>query len=160
MPESISDYLGKRGSIGLLTLLSMEGGMRFSDLEDELTISSSTLTRRIAEARGHGLVIPEMDPQETSVKDLYRITDRGALVARQMERQSITTACRTVLDYQHKIDEEMGDLIDWVDANQERLAGLNDEAPFHDSFGENITDRGGDPEYPDEFMEDSGSVDD
>lgn len=75
--ESISDFLRKRGALGILTLLSMEDGQRFSDLNEQLTISSSTLTRRLTEARGLGFVVPGMNPEETSVNNEYRITTRG-----------------------------------------------------------------------------------
>ncbi len=150
--ESISDFLQKRGALGVLTLLSMEDGQRFSDLDDQLTISSSTLTRRLTEARGQGLVIPGMNPEKTSVNNEYRITTRGKRVARRMENQGLTHAVRTILDYQQDVENEMPDLLDWVEAHKEELARLDDQTPYQDPFGESLVDTGDEPEYEDEFM--------
>jgi len=149
--ESISEFLQKRGALGILTLLSMEDGQRFSDLDEQLTISSSTLTRRLTEARGLGLVVPGMNPEETSVKNEYRITTRGKRVARQMESQGLIHAVRTILDYQQEVDRELGELREWVEANRGELARLDDQTPYQDPFGESVIDVD-EPEYDDEFM--------
>jgi len=158
--ESISEFLQKRGALGILTLLSMEDGQRFSDLDEELTISSSTLTRRLMEARGHGLVVPGMTPEETSVNNEYRITTRGKRVARRMENQGLVHAVRTILDYQQEVENEMPDFLEWVEAHREELARLDDQTPYQDPFGESVVDPGDEPEYDDEFMvkEEFGSV--
>lgn len=158
--ESISDFLQKRGALGILTLLSMEDGQRFSDLDEQLTISSSTLTRRLTEARGLGLVVPGMNPEETSVNNEYRITTRGKRVARRMENQGLSHAVRTIIDYQQDVESELPDLLSWVETHNEELARLDDQTPYQDPFGESAVDTGDEPEYDDEFMieEDFGRV--
>lgn len=160
MPESISDFLQKRGALGILTLLSMENGQRFVDLDEQLTISSSTLTLRLTEARGLGLVIPGMTPEETSVNNEYRITTRGKRVARRMENQGLSHAVRTILDYQQDVESELPDLLDWVENHKEELARLDDQTPYQDPFGESVVNTEDEPEYDDEFMidEDLGRV--
>ncbi|ELZ01036.1 winged helix-turn-helix transcriptional regulator [Natrialba aegyptia] len=154
--ESISDFLQKRGALGILTLLSMEDGQRFSDLDEQLTISSSTLTRRLTEAHGLGLVIPGMNPEETSVNNEYRITTRGKRVARRMENQGLSHAVRTILDYQQDVETELPNLLNWVEAHDEELAQLDDQTPYQDPFGESVVDTGDEPEYDDEFMVEEG----
>ncbi|MCX2819831.1 winged helix-turn-helix transcriptional regulator [Haladaptatus sp. F3-133] len=158
--ESISDFLQKRGALGILTLLSTADGRRFKDLDEQLTISSSTLTLRLTEARGLGLVVPGMDTDETSVNNEYRITTRGKRVARRMESQGLIHAVRTILDYQQDVESELPDLLDWVEAHKEELARLDDQTPYQDPFGESVVDTGDDPEYDDERMikEDFGRV--
>lgn len=158
--ESISDFLQKRGALGILTLLSMEDGQRFSDLDERLMISSSTLTRRLTEARGLGLVVPGMNPEETSVNNEYRITTRGKRVARRMENQGLIHAVRTILDYQQEVENELPDLLNWVKNHREELARLDDETPYQDPFGESVVNTGEEPEYEDELMveEDFGRV--
>lgn len=162
MPESISEFLQKRGSLAILTLLTTEGGQRFTDLDNEIDVSTSTLTKRLGVARDLGLVIPGQKLGDTSVGNEYRITDRGQMVARQMERQGIVHRYRTIMENRKRIDEEMGDLVEWVDENQEQLAGLNDREPYQDRFGEGLPGLNVDeePEYPDEYMIDSGPKDD
>lgn len=150
--EPISDFLQKRGSLRILTLLSMEDGQRFGELDEKLPISSSTLTRRLTEARGFGLVVPGMNPEETSVNNEYRITTRGKRIARQMESQGLIHAVRTIIDYQQEVESEMPDLLDWVKAHHEELARLDDQTPYQDPFGESVVDPGEEPEFDDEFM--------
>lgn len=158
--ETISDFLQKRGGLGILTLLSMEDGQRFTDLDEKLSISSSTLNLRLGEARGIGLVVPGMNTEETSVSNEYRITTRGKCVARRMENQGLTHAVRTILDYQQDVENEMPDLLEWIEANKEELARLDDQTPYQDPFGESVVDVGNVPEYDDESMvkEDFGRV--
>lgn len=158
--ESISDFLQKRGALGILTLLSTADGRRFKDLDEQLTISSSTLTLRLTEARGLGLVVPGMDTDETSVNNEYRITTRGKRVARRMESQGLIHAIQTILDYQQEVESEMGDLLNWVKTNQDELARLDDQTPYRDPFGESIVNDEDEPEYDDDSMikEDFGRV--
>lgn len=158
--ESISDFLQNRGALGILTLLSMEDGQRFSDLEEQLKISSSTLTRRLTEARAQGLVVPGMNPKETSVNNEYRITERGKLLARRMENQSLIHAVRTIIDYQQEVENELPDLVDWVNNHKDELAQQDDQTPYQDPFGESLVNTGEDTEFDDEFMENEnhGSV--
>ena len=148
----MSDFLQQRGTLGILTLLSMEDGQRFTELEEKLPISSSTLTRRLTEARGHGLVVPGMNPEETSVHNEYRITTRGKRVARQMENQSLIHAVRTILDYQQEVNNKMEDLVSWVESHQEELARLDDQTPYQDPFGESVVNIEDEPEYDDEML--------
>lgn len=158
--ESISDFLQKRGALGILTLLSTTDGRRFKHLNEYLTISSSTLTHRLTEARGLGLVVPGMNPEETSVNSEYRITARGKRVARRMENQGLIHAVQTILDYQQDVENELPDLLDWVESHKEELARLDDQTPYQDPFGVSVVDTGDEPEYDDEFMikEDFGRV--
>jgi DNA-binding HxlR family transcriptional regulator len=158
--ESISDFLQKRGALGILTLLSTADGRRFKHLNEYLTISSSTLTLRLTEARGLGLVVPGMETDETSVNNEYRITTRGKRVARRMESQGLIHAVQTILDYQQDVESELPDLLDWVEDHEDELARLDDRTPYQDPFGESVVDTGDEPEYDDEFMvkEDFGRV--
>ena len=155
MPEAISDFLQKRGALALLTVLAAADGLRFTDLEAELTISLSTLSQRLAEVRSHGLVTPGMSPSETSVRNEYRITTRGERVVRRMEQQGITHACQTILDYTHRIEEEMDGLLGWVDTHEAELARLNETPAYLDAFGEDLVVTDDEVSYDDEFMQQS-----
>lgn len=156
MPESISDFLQKRGSIGVLSLLQSGGGQRFTDLDEKLNISSATLTTRIGEARDLGLVTPEMDESDYSVGNQYRITDRGQAVTREMDRLGIVHAKLTILDLQKQIDEELPNLLDWLKEQREELARLEDQHPYRDAFGQDLTNMTADEEKREnveEFLE-------
>jgi len=91
-----------RGSLNCVarwvSLVVLKGeAKQFKHLNERLHISSSTLTKRIGEAKGLGLITPEIDDRETSVNNLYRITERGQYVVAKMERLDIVHAYRTML---------------------------------------------------------------
>lgn len=154
MPDSISEFCNSRGGLGLLILLEDEA-QRFTDLSEVLHISQSTLTRRLAQARDLGLVTPEIDEDETSVDDQYRITERGAFIVKKAGEFDLVHAYRTMLDMHHKIEDGKEDLNQWLDDEQvlEQLARYDDQDPYIDPFGEEVT--GYNEDEPEDIDEDS-----
>jgi len=86
-----------RGSLNCVarwvSLVVLKGeAKQFKHLNERLHISSSTLTKRIGEAKGPRIDYPgEIDDRETSVNNLYRITERGQYVVAKMERLILST---------------------------------------------------------------------
>ncbi|GGL52403.1 hypothetical protein GCM10009039_08360 [Halocalculus aciditolerans] len=74
-----------------------------------------------------------------------------------MDRQGITHACQTILDYTHRIEDEMDSLVEWVTTHQAELARLDDQPAYVDAFGESVTTPVDEEvEYDDEFTSQSG----
>jgi len=140
MADTLSEYFQRRGSLGVLIVLK-GGPHRFTDLAEALHISDSTLTARLGEARDFGLITPEIDEQETSVGDQYRITERGQYVVRKMEQLEMEHAYRTMLDMHAQVENGRGELIKWVgkDDVRETIARCSDSDPYVDAFGEDVT---------------------
>jgi len=140
MADSLREFFELRGAIGLLVVLK-GGAKRFKHLDDRLQISSSTLSKRIGEAKDLGLITPEIDDRETSVNNQYRITERGQYVVAKMERLDIVHAYRTMLDMQAQVDDGKQELVEWVESEEirEALARRSDSDPYVDPFGEDVT---------------------
>jgi DNA-binding HxlR family transcriptional regulator len=140
MPDTVSEYLASRGGLGVLVVLRTEA-KRFTDLQDTLHISESTLTKRLGEARDLGLVTPEIDEQETSVGDRYRISERGQYVVAKAERLDIVHAYQTMLDMHAAVEDGRKELVEWVgdDDVKRELAQRSDTDPYVDPFGEDVT---------------------
>jgi DNA-binding HxlR family transcriptional regulator len=140
MPDTLSEYFESRGGLGLLVVLKSEAH-RYTDIEDKLHISTSTLTKRLAEARELGFVTPEFDADETSVDGAYRITERGQFVLRKMEQLEIVHAYKTMLDMHKQVEDGRQDLLDWVSDDEVKLeiGKREDIHPYVDEFGEDVT---------------------
>lgn len=141
MPEALSEFFHARGGLGILIVLR-NGPHRFTDLREALHISQSTLTKRLGEARDLGLITPEIDADETSVKGQYRITERGQFVARRMEQLDMAHAYQTMLDMHATVEDGKEALVDWVEEESVKkdLARADDQDPYVDPFGERVVD--------------------
>lgn len=141
MAEELSDYVEKRGSLGVLILLKTTGPRRFTDMANRLHISQSTLSERLEEARNHGLITPEIDEEGSSVDSQYRITERGQYIAAKLEKIGVEHAYLTFLDMYHEIEVGRDDLGEWLDdeAVQEELARQSETDPYINPFGYDVT---------------------
>jgi DNA-binding HxlR family transcriptional regulator len=148
MGETLSEYFQRRGSLGVIIVLK-DGPHRFTDLADALHISDSTLTKRLGEARDLGLIVPEMDEQETSVEGQYRITERGQYVVGKLEQLDVVHAYRTFLDMYHQIEDGTDKLVDWVDDERVKaeFSRKSETDPYIDPFGYNVTEENPDRRY-------------
>lgn len=148
MPDTLSDYFQRRGSLGVLVVLK-GGPHRFTDLENVLHISTSTLTARLGEARDFGLIVPEVDENETSVGDLYRITERGQFVVGKMDQLEMVHAYRTLLDMHEQVEEGRDELAEWVEEEEVKfdLARQSETDPYVDPFGHDVTKDTSDKRY-------------
>lgn len=156
MADTLREFFELRGGIGLLVVLK-GGSKRFKHLNDRLHISSSTLSKRIGEAKDLGLITPEIDDRGTSVKNQYRVTERGQYVVAKMERLDIVHAYRTMLDMQTQVEDGKQELVEWIEGEktEEELARRSDSDPYVDPFGEDVTgfsDEDPDRDYDEEFF--------
>lgn len=99
------------------------------------------MSNRIGEAKDLGLITPEIDDRETSVKNQYRVTERGQYVVAKMERLDIVHAYRTMLDMQAQVEDGKHELVEWIEGEKtkEALARRSDSDPYVDPFGEDVT---------------------
>lgn len=63
-----------------------------------------------------------------------------------MENQGLSHVVRTILDYQQDVENELPDLLNWVESHNEELARLDDQASYQDPFGESVVDTGDEPD--------------
>lgn len=148
MGETFGEYFQRRGSLGVIIVLK-DGPHRFTDLADALHISDSTLTKRLGEARDLGLIVPEMDERDTSIKEQYRITERGQYVVGKLEQLDVVHAYRTFLDMYHQIEDGNAELVEWVDDEEVKreISQKGETDPYIDPFGYNVAEENPDRRY-------------
>lgn len=148
MPDTLSEYFQRRGSLGVLVVLK-SGPHRYSDLEEALHISTATLTERLGEARDFGLITPEIDENETSVDDQYRITKRGQYVVGKMEQLEVVHAYQTLLDMHHQVEDGRHRLIEWIQEEdvKREIARQSETEPYVNPFGHDVTEDDPDRRY-------------
>jgi len=140
MAETLSEYCQRRG--GLAVLVVLKGGPhRYTDVEETLHVSTSSLTKRLGEARKLGLITPEIDEKETSVDDNYRLTERGQYIVRRMEQLDMVHSYRVLMDMYQQIDEGKESLVQWLEDEEvkKEIARMSDSDPYVDPFGEDTT---------------------
>lgn len=140
MVETVQEFIGARGGVGVLILLST-GPMRFNELADELPVSTSTLDKRLDEGRDLGLVTTKWQEDKKPHEFQYWITERGKFLVRKMERVGMVHPYLTMIDLQSQVKNGKGEIQSWLgeDEVRETLARCADDDPYVDEFGEDIT---------------------
>lgn len=79
--EALQAIVGKKRTLEILSLLSEEGTLNYSDIEDRVDTSSDVLSRSLTMLADHGLI----DRIEKSQRDVrYSTTEKGEEVLRRL----------------------------------------------------------------------------
>lgn len=132
--DTIWEFLEAKGSVGLLTLL-YERARTFSELESEIEITSSTITRRLADVANLDLLTADVESGEHGTKKVYMLTDKGEFLARQMAAEGITSSYHKMREHQNIIEEKTQKVVNWVEQNQSTFQDFdiprNEPAPLN-----------------------------
>ncbi|MDQ2055893.1 winged helix-turn-helix domain-containing protein [Halobellus sp. H-GB7] len=118
--ETIWKFLQLKGSVGLLALL-YEKPRTYSELESEIEITSSTISRRRIDANHHNLLKTDLESDEHGTKHVYKLTEMGEYLTRQMAHEGITSSYHKMRDHQKTIEEKTEKIADWVEQHPEKL---------------------------------------
>ena len=118
--ETVWDCLQLKGSVGLLALL-YEKPRTYSELESEIEITSSTISRRRDDADHLDLLTVELESDEHGTKHVYTLTDMGEFLARRMAHEGITSSYHKMRDHQQTIEMKTEEVADWVKQNPGEL---------------------------------------
>lgn len=154
MVKTVQEFVGSRGGVGVLILLSAEP-MRFNELAEKLTVSPSTLDKRLDEGRDLGLVTTKWQEDKKPHKFQYWITERGKYLVRKMEREGMVHPYLTMIDLQSQVKDGKSELQSWLDNDEvrETLAQCADDDPYVDKFGQDITgENTADAEFDEEYL--------
>lgn len=77
-------FLDRDGSIGILVNLDTEEGHINKDLQNLVHVVSTTLSRRLTEARQLGLIEVSKNPEDHGNAKRYQLTDRGDALRRRL----------------------------------------------------------------------------
>ena len=82
---SIPSFLRKKGSIGLFIAIN-DGCETFTEIKSEMTVSQTTVSKRIGDAEDAGLLDHGKTKRYDRTTSLYVFTDRGKAVAEKLKR--------------------------------------------------------------------------
>lgn len=161
MVENVQEFIDRRGGVGVLILLS-KNPMRFNELEDELTISTGTLDKRLDEARDLGLSTTKWQQGKKPHKYQNWITERGEFLVRKMEEKGLVHHYLRMIDAQSQVKDGKAELQSWLgdEEVQKTLARCAEDDPYVDEFGQDITGYHTDkPEYDYDELSNRGESD-
>lgn len=122
---TIQEFLDRKGGVGLLVVLN-ERGKSYSEIEAEVAISSSTISKRKDEALELGLI--EMNPSQRYNRTVteYHLTPLGENLVRQMSLMGIVSNYQDMRTHQKKVEEKTEELIEWIGENPDQIGGYTE----------------------------------
>jgi DNA-binding HxlR family transcriptional regulator len=143
---TLVEFLQLKGSIGLIALL-YERPRAYSELESEIEITSSTITRRRIDADHLGLLTVELESNDHGTKHVYTLTDLGNYVAERMANKGIVSTYYQMRDRQKEIEQKTEEIVKWVENNPTNFI------KFEAALDERIAPREEDTGLPPELEE-------
>lgn len=137
---SLVEFLQLKGSVGMVALL-YERSRSYSELESEIEITSSTISRRRKDAVHLGLLTLDFENDEHGGKHVYKLTDLGNYVAERMANKGIVSSYFQMRDRQKEIENKTEQFAGWVQENPSNFID------FEAAREERITPRE-DPDWP------------
>lgn len=122
--EDAMDFLSKAGAIGILREIDHTGGMRFTDLDEAVPVSSSTLSTRLGEAVTLGILVPNYERVDGRNATVYEKTKVGRRIRQRMQHQQLIRIYDELIELQEEFDEGVEDLQDWMYEDLPYLTGL------------------------------------
>lgn len=113
MGISASDFLNRKGAIELFCELSPHGS-RWTELDNEIMASHSTVTDRIEEAQELGLITHELIDRSGESVNVYTPTNRGARFMLALETQGVAETYRHLKETRQKYEEQTEKIREWV----------------------------------------------
>ena len=116
LEEDIADFLSRTGSVGLLHEVSplKDKGSRFSELDDKVDVSSSTLTKRLDEGCELRILEVQMESTAYGSNKGYVLTGIGRRLRDRMERMRIFRTYSKMKTLEEELDEAVEDLREQV----------------------------------------------
>ena len=127
MGISADEFLRLDGAIELFCELR-PGGSRFSDLDDELSISHTTLTARLGEAQELDLIERKLVERDGDSVPVYAPTNTGARFMLELRRQSVRETYLLLKETRNRFEQRSDDVREWVRENPLEFSLSEDEA--------------------------------
>lgn len=142
MKPQLYEFLQSKGGIGLLEALETRG-RRYSEIEERVLISSSTINTRKDEALEIGLI--EMKPvkQERTYTE-YHLTDVGHQVVHELSERGVLTNYRDMRQNKREMEEGIEQYISQIQDEPAKFLGsaaYEEETLIRRESGEEPTER-------------------
>ena len=114
--EAIADFLSRTGAIGVLNEVPplKYQGRRFTEFNENVDVSSSTLSKRLDEACESDLLKVELESTDYGSNNMYVLTGTGRNLRDQMEHMGVLRTYSKIQTLEEELDESVGDLREWV----------------------------------------------
>lgn len=114
--EAIAEFLSRTGAVGLLREAPplKSHGCRFTEFDEKLSISSSTLSKRLDEACELQLLKIELESTDYGANSMYVLTGAGANLRSEMDQRGIFRIYDKIQTLEEELDESVEDLREWV----------------------------------------------
>lgn len=137
MTTTLSGYLQSKGGIGLLTALQ-EQGKTYTEIEQAVLITSSTIGNRTDDAIELGLVEQAAIRREDRTLTEYRLTNYGEAVVRDLSQQGVLSSYEDMRAHQRELDNKRQKFVEWAKENPSQYLG------FTEAHEETLPERGSD----------------
>jgi len=122
--EGAVEFLSRAGAIGILREIDHTGGKRFTDLDEVVPVSSSTLTTRLSEAVKLGILGRSLEEKDGRTDTVYVPTKVGRRLRQRMQEQQLIRIYDELLDIEQEFDEEVKNLQEWTYEELPYVTGL------------------------------------
>lgn len=113
MPLTIDEYLSQEGAMEILCEIDPDGS-RFTDLDEALAISHTTLRKRLVE----GIEVSLLDQQEPQTEEgaanLYMLSPKGATFRRALHESGTMVAHRQLKDARNQFNSKKEMMQEWA----------------------------------------------
>lgn len=116
--DQVATFLTRTGAIGLLREVQNMNGSRFTELDEALDVSSSTLSKRLEEACELDLLEPALESTDYGTNTRYKLTGSGRRVRNVMEHRGIIRTYDKIRTLEEQFDESIEELREWVKSGE------------------------------------------
>jgi DNA-binding HxlR family transcriptional regulator len=112
--EKVTTFLSRAGAIGILIEIDHTGGKQFTDLNEAIPVSSSTLSNRLQEAIELGILKQDLADETHNNSKIYVQTKLARRLHQRIKQQQLARIYSELQTLQEEFDEEVEDLQKWM----------------------------------------------
>jgi len=118
MSFDIAGFLEREGVIGVLTRLDTENGLLNGELEDQVHISQTTLSKHLGDAQRLDLVSETRLAGDHGNSKRYVLTDRGEAVVGRLREMGLDEAYEQLFEATQTLNSGKEEVQDWIEDSQ------------------------------------------
>jgi DNA-binding HxlR family transcriptional regulator len=123
MNPSIAAFFRRKGAVELLCIADKRDFQgRFTDLDDEINVSHSTLSKRLNEAQELSLITVGINPEASSPENVYMTTPFGEEIQSEMRELGLPRTYEKLRTIEELFAEGSEDLVGWAENLDAELA--------------------------------------
>lgn len=123
MNPSIAAFFRRKGAVELMCIADKRDFQgRFTDLDDEINVSHSTLSKRLDEAQELSLITVGINPEANSPETVYMTTPFGEEIQSEMRELGLPRTYEKLRTIEELFAEGSEDLVRWAESLDAELA--------------------------------------